>query len=279
MSFLHNIPRNSRLLYQAATSYVGGQYHGQAFDGVRAYCMFLGYPRSGHTLMASLVDAHPDAIMANELHALRYIEYGFGKRQLFYLLFQNSRDFARAGQTYTGYSYQVANQWQGRYRNLSVIGDKRADRSVVRLMEKPELLEKLRRTVAVPIKFIHLIRNPFDNIASMAQKTSRADLQGTIDRYFRLAEGVEALKGKMSEGDLFEVRLEDFIATPKPVLKNLCDFLGLGIEGTYLEDCAAIVFGSPRLVRNDVEWTPEQIQEVLERSQKFSFLGGYGFEG
>ena len=30
------------------------------FDDLKTYCMFLGYPRSGHSLIGALLDAHPD---------------------------------------------------------------------------------------------------------------------------------------------------------------------------------------------------------------------------
>jgi len=30
------------------------------FDAVRTFCLFIGYPRSGHSLVGSLLDAHPD---------------------------------------------------------------------------------------------------------------------------------------------------------------------------------------------------------------------------
>ena len=61
------------------------------FEGVQAYVMFVGYPRSGHSLVGALLDAHPDAIVAHELDALKYLQAGFGRDQLFALLLRHQR--------------------------------------------------------------------------------------------------------------------------------------------------------------------------------------------
>ena len=39
-------------------------------SNVRTYCMFIGYPRSGHTLVAALLDAHPDMVVCTGGRAL-----------------------------------------------------------------------------------------------------------------------------------------------------------------------------------------------------------------
>jgi hypothetical protein len=37
---------------------------------VRSFCLFIGYPRSGHSLVGSLLDAHPDIAIAHEVNVL-----------------------------------------------------------------------------------------------------------------------------------------------------------------------------------------------------------------
>ena len=48
------------------------------FETIQLYCMFVGYPRSGHSLVGTLLDAHPDIVIAHELDALRHIRAGCG---------------------------------------------------------------------------------------------------------------------------------------------------------------------------------------------------------
>ncbi|PSO51862.1 MAG: hypothetical protein BRC34_14235, partial [Cyanobacteria bacterium QH_1_48_107] len=55
------------------------------FQNVDKYCMFIGYPRSGHSLVGSLLDAHPNIIIAHELNALNFVDMGFNQQQIYYL--------------------------------------------------------------------------------------------------------------------------------------------------------------------------------------------------
>ena len=38
--------------------------------------MFVGQSRSGHSLVGSLIDAHPEAVVAHEIHALKHLLQG-----------------------------------------------------------------------------------------------------------------------------------------------------------------------------------------------------------
>jgi hypothetical protein len=56
------------------------------FENVGTYFMFIGYPRSGHSLIGSLLDAHPNIVCAHELGVLRYLLCRFRRDQIFSLL-------------------------------------------------------------------------------------------------------------------------------------------------------------------------------------------------
>jgi hypothetical protein len=247
------------------------------FAGLETFCLFIGYPRSGHSLVGSLIDAHPEAIIAHEANALRYIKYGFGRSQLFYQLIENSKEFAEKGRLITGYSYEVPNQWQGRYSRLRVIGDKRGGSSVRRLMARPGLIDQLQSTVALPVKWIHVIRNPYDNVATIFRRSKR-DLEGSLDFYFRHVNGVAGIRDRIPEADLLEIRHEGIIADPTQHLKQLCAFLGLEPDEKYLCDCASILFESPKRTREGVEWTPDQRARIEAEIARLPFLNGYRFD-
>jgi hypothetical protein len=276
-----------RLARAYLPSYYKGYKNRESFDGVEAYCMFIGYQRSGHTLVRSLLDAHPNAIIADELNALRFVEAGFGRRQLYQLLLDNSRSYARQGQSMRGYGYEVPNQWQGRFDELRIIGDKKASGSTIQLANNPELLHRLRRTVATGVKFIHVVRNPYDNIAAMclaavrersAKGTHKLALERKIGLYFKRCKQNAKLKKLLGDGAVFDVRHESLVEDPKPVLRDLCGFLGLGCEEVYLEDCASIVFESPRKSRHQVEWDDHMLDAVRAGIRRFDFLEGYSYE-
>lgn len=248
------------------------------FRDVRRYCMFVGYPRSGHSLVGSLLDAHPNIVIAQEADALKFVRAGFGRRTIYPLLLRNSKVMLdERGREWSGYSYHVPGQWQGRYEKLTVIGDKKAGRSTDRLIRSPQLLDKLQTAVGVPLKLIHVVRNPFDNIATLA-RAHKKSLDEATDFYFALCDGVLAIKQRATPQDLCEVHLESLIADAKTTLRTLCDFLEVSATDAYLESCAAIVYESPNRTRHKFEWSGELIDRVKAKQPAYPYLSQYTFD-
>jgi hypothetical protein len=249
----------------------------RASGDLELFCMFVGYSRSGHSLVGSLIDAHPDAIIAHEANALRYVKYGFRRSQIFAELLRNSRAYAEAGRSATGYSYVVPNQWQGRYCKLRVIGDKRGGNSVRRIIANPRVRERLERLVRLPVRYVHVVRNPFDNISTIYMKSRQRDVLEASEFYFYHVEGVAALKQAVGER-VYDLHHEDLIRNPRGQLAALCCALGLDPDPAYLDDCASIVFDKPRRTRDEVVWHPSYVELVSRRAQSYPFLARYQFE-
>jgi hypothetical protein len=247
-----------------------------AFAGVEAYCMFLGYPRSGHSLVGALLNAHPDAVIAHELDALSYLARGVSRSRLFALLLRRDRWFIRSGAQWYGYDFRVPNQWQGRFRHLKVIGDKKGGTSTSRLLKEPDVLAHLARLVKVPVCVIHVVRNPYDNISTMSMRNGRP-LERNIDTYFSLSRCIADLIAGSPDLRLTTVRHEDIIARPEESLQRLCRGLGLDCPADYVRDCAGIVFSSPSQTRHGVDWPQRLVKHVHTRMAEFPFLEGYGF--
>ena len=56
---------------------------------MRFFVLFVGYPRSGHSIVASLLDAHPNVVIAQEVFKwIREANLNFSKSQLFTELFK-----------------------------------------------------------------------------------------------------------------------------------------------------------------------------------------------
>lgn len=260
-------------------SLYGGFKDRKLYENVGTYCMFIGYPRSGHSLIGALLDAHPNMIIAHELGALKYIHAGFSKRQIYHLLREKSLKFAGTGRKGINYSYLVPNQWHGRYKDLQIIGDKHGEAATLRLQARPQLLQRLRNVIDERITLIHVIRNPYDSIKTISLKTKRfkQSLKKSTEYYFSLCNTVMKIKKQIETNDLFELKHEDFIDDPKFYLKGLCNFLGVESSGDYLDDCASIVFKSSHKSRYDVQWSQELIDFVKTNIEKYSFLHGYTF--
>ena len=158
-------------------------------SNVETYLMFIGSPSSGHSIVGALLDAQPEIVCAYEQNALKYVLTGFNRRQLFWLLLENSRRFARSGSRSSGYRYAVSGSWQGRFRTLRAIGDKQGQGATLRLYKRPWLMGRLRRVVGVPVRGILVTRNPFDNIATIARRDG-IELADAAARYLALCRRV-----------------------------------------------------------------------------------------
>ena len=257
-------------------SWVGSLRWNRSLRDLDTFCTFIGYPRSGHTLIGSLLDAHPNAIIADELDALRFLQAGFSRNQIFYLILRNSRLAAAGGRERTGYHYQVPGQWQGRFETLRVIGDKKGGVTENRLRHDASLLESLPSRLGIRTKFIHVIRNPYDVICTLYRR-QRTPLRTAADVFFSLCEAVAYIKSRVPQ-DVFDLRHEAFIDDPKECLKNVCTFLGLTGTDEYYNACASIVYRSPHESRRDIVWPNDLLVTAAARIKQFDFLDGYSFD-
>ena len=114
-------------------------------EGIEKFVMFIGYPKSGHSIVGSLMDAHPHMVIANEFLLLRNWKY-FSDRQkesgeanpfyqhksyLFNILYRRSYwdtidGFRSEKNTKKNYTLSMdSSLWQGKFdKYISVIGDK-----------------------------------------------------------------------------------------------------------------------------------------------------------
>jgi hypothetical protein len=255
-------------------SALGGYRRRAEFDSLRAYTMFVGHPRSGHSLVGALLDAHPDVVLAHELDALGYLEHGFRRSQLLSLLVDQARRDAASGRVEGRYAYAVPGQWQGRWRRIEVIGDKKGAQSTRRLAAHPDLLDRMEAEMQVPVTVIQVVRNPFDNIATIWRRDQRP-LDQHIDAYFAMWDTVEQVRRRLAPERFLRLRHEELVADPPAVLSGLCAGLDLELPPGYVDACAGIVFPTPRRTVDDAPWTPTQLDRVAARVAELDALAGY----
>ncbi len=260
-----------------AEARISAPAHAAEFQNVRIYCMFIGYPRSGHSIFGSLLDAHPDALIAHELNALRFVAAGCSVLELYDLVLRNSREFTQLGRRWGDYEYKVEGQWQGRYRRLEVIGDKKGGTSSYMIGAKPALFEDLLRLLSVPVRFVHVVRNPYDNVATIARKDTH-DLKKAIGFYFRLCRVNARIIERMGDEQVLTLRHEDLIAEPATQLRRMAKFLQLEEDAGWLSACSAIVAGKPHRSRDDIKWGPAALVAMKKHLPTIDFLRGYEFD-
>jgi Sulfotransferase family len=247
-------------------------------EHIQRYCMFIGYPRSGHSLVGSLLDAHPEIVISHELDALRYVSLGVvGRLQLFALILEQERRFHDAGAEWTGHKYSVPGQWQGRFDRILVIGDKKGGRSTARIGRRPELIDRLRSIVRVPVRMVHVVRDPFDNIATMHLR-GEGSMDECARRYFEMADVNRSLRRRFGQ-DVLDVHHDELVRGPGQELTGVCSHLGVDASPSYIDACASIVSPAPHRSRLEVPWPKRLLRDVEARAADVDFLARYAFDG
>ena len=151
----------------------------EVINGIQKFVLFVGYARSGSSIVGTLMDAHPHVVISNEFNIFDQfseidIAPSFSWREnLYNLLYSRSTRDAKWSRSSLnkGYQLRVGGLWQGRFdRYIEVIGDKSSDVTTrAFLKDSEEFLrnyQKLKSEVSVPLRIIHTLRNPFDIIST-----------------------------------------------------------------------------------------------------------------
>ncbi|CAI8049190.1 hypothetical protein GBAR_LOCUS27075 [Geodia barretti] len=106
-------------------------------ESIEAFVFFVGWQRSGHSIIGSLLDGHPDVVIAHEFLLFSHLHEFTKKRQnqkvsrkvLFNQLVANSFRNARYGErsffrNEKGYNLKLSGSWQGCFRSLRIWGTK-----------------------------------------------------------------------------------------------------------------------------------------------------------
>ncbi len=278
---------------------------GRLTDTGTDFVQFAGFPRSGHSLVGSLLDAHPDALISHELDVMGLVSKGVPFRLITRLIAANSSAFDRNGRWWNGYRYAVLGAPRGRPRAPRVIGDKKGDWALRHFADDPGLLDRLGSTTAMRPRWLLVVRDPLDNIATMSlrrggaydrlrigsgdraafrQGFEAARLAGEIDTeasdamiedYRSLCDAAAAMKDRVPPEDWLEIVMEDFIRDPRAGLGAILDFLNLDREPEFLDRCASVVHVSPNRSRDAVDWSDAQRDAVRALSRTYPFLRRY----
>ena len=188
---------------------------------------------------------------------------------------------------WSGYDYNVVNGISRKgATQIRIIGDKKGGISSKRLLENRELLRKLEQVIQLPLKFIFITRNPFDNIATRVIRESRISqpykveeihLKKLIDNYFKTCDLTNELINDENY-DVHVVGIEQFIKSPLKELEKLFEWLGISCEKHLLEKLASKFNKTESKTRLKIEWRDDIIDEVLNRVNDYSYLKNYSFD-
>ena len=299
--------------YYIVLSSLKSIYHRDDFKDIRTMVLTIGFNASGSSLAGHLLTAHPNIVIADELHDhFRKSEYRsiWGCLVRIYQgnlnnLFQIILDIDRLryqtkisttskrnkakrkvrkvrivrGRNRKKRYILVPNQYQGRFERLKVIGVKSSVENTSALLED-STLASLRRKLKegdIKLKFLFTIRNPYDITARILIMNSYTAGE-TAQVFENHCESLEELLKRIDPQNIFVHRHEDICKDPRQQLARLCDFLEVPIPDGYIEDCASQVVQDLYKSRLDINWSPQLKQTVAWMIEKHDFFSGYDWE-
>jgi hypothetical protein len=244
---------------------------------LRAFCLFLGYGRSGHSLIGSLIDAHPQAVVAHEYHAVRACFEGTPRDVLLTEIFEQAQAQARDGRVGSRadggvYRYDIAGQCKHDRRLIEIIGSKKGAGSAWQFAQRGiDRLTEFKAYIDLPVKILHVVRNPFDMIAG-------ARLARGESRVTALIRIVDAIRSRHRDDHWLDMHFEDLLAAPQTQIPALLRFLELPVDAAHLQHCRQHLFATPRARRHDVIWTHEERRAVEAVIERHDFLHRYSWD-
>ena len=280
---------------------------GIEFSGDSRFVLFIGTPRSGHSIIGAILDSHRSAVVSHEVNALEKVSQGLGRKGLLSAIIENSRAQALAGRSQSdadhaaGYGqqlsgegdeaysqrlanlptpdpyrfdYEIPRHFQGRTEGgIKVIGDKKGGGTTKMLAQDSTLLKRLERIVEMPVDLIHVIRDPYDNISTMARRTgTRVSRQ--VSRYEWLCEQIGRVLDSC-DNRVFHIHHEDFVSSPSRVIEDLFTWLGLSLESDHIAACSSIVYEKPHRSRLLSDWEDGDRDSVESMIERWEFLREY----
>lgn len=250
------------------------------FGSLKYFCMFIGYPYSGHSLVGSIIDAHPNAAISHELHVGRLLKRGFTKERIFSMILLNSIKFAQEGRTWNNYSYAIPGEWNGRFEKLKVIGDKKGGRSSKFFSKKTEIFDAVGDNMGLPVKYIHVMRNPYDMISTLFRKTINPNtdsLKIAIEKFIKRIERTNQIRNSLNGKDLHDMYHEQVLAEPEEAITSLFRFLDLDVPEGFIENCKKVIYPNPHKSRFEATWTAEDIDIVANELARFEHFSCYSY--
>ena len=245
----------------------------EPLDALRGVLLFVGNARSGTTLVRSLLDAHPEVVLGNEVHVLKRIAEGEDWETVIGRIFLSSRQFTR-NPTWTGYRYKVPGLAAGGNHRLRIIGDKKAGRTAQLLHADSDLLLRALSWAHAQLVFLHVVRHPLDVIASNV-RLNHLPLAQNVPSYFELERTAAEVSRILGPGRVKTIYFEELIADPEAVLPELFRFLEMGLEPGFVSACRSLMFREPNRSSRMVAWNPEALAAVEAGIREIPHLGRY----
>ena len=292
----------------------------EVVSGMKKFVFFVGYPRSGHSIVGSILDAHPNIVISHEFTLMRR-ESLFNEpptqnwtSDLFNMLYQHSYLDVFNGtrnkyRTEKGYALYIEGLWQGRYDGfVDVIGDKSGGATSAQFLYDQLSFEynykQLVARLPVPIKVVHVIRNPYDMISTetiyataskyefaiakkiftlhknrikMPKFVNETMLSNKIKFIFNRMLASMKIMELVGEENVLTIHSSDLVHSPQETILRMCAFFQVNVPDRYLKVATEKVYKTVSRTRELVEWPEKLVATVADRMKPYTILHRYNF--
>ena len=201
----------------------------------------MGSPRSGTTILQSLLAAHPEVISFPESKFFHYLLYDQLARKLPSRMEAFFKDEIKRPELLKDFDYSQTVETKASWF-VGVLDGLAAEQNKSIWLEKtPEhmyFIDDIERFLP-DAKFIHILRNGMDTIASMYEATRSFnelwgpgwDLNHCIERW---EHAMLTSHKYVNKSNHILVKYEELLDDPKKILGEICKFMGIEYDGKML---------------------------------------------
>jgi hypothetical protein len=245
------------------------------FDRVQRFCFFIAPARSGHSIVAHLLSAHPDVLISDELNALQYFMEGYSAPQVYALIKVQDARFQRRERMKSGYDYSVEGTAQDdENKHPLVIGDAKGEGTSRILSSNPELIDCLRAEVRVPLRVFIQVRHPFDIVATRIRRRGRS-LEKAVNAVIEVSRRMDEAASLLRDNERFFQRHEELIADPQGQLEEMFRFLDVEPIPDIVRACAQKIWDAPHLTHKTIDWQPDEQKRLVRALEGSKYFAHY----
>ena len=288
--------------------------HNDTFDSVKKLLLFVGWPRSCHSFVGSILDGHPHILVADEYFLMTKLRTGqlpIQRDDIFRALYnsstssiENAKGIRAITERMKGYSLIFEDLMQGKFEDhIDIIGDKGGAHLSMLLFNNTYNISKtfgiLRKQLRVDIYVIRVVRNPYDNIATQSTyrcqcglvkklkdmktlgnklllQVPKTAIDGSAMGYFRLYFASEKVKAAADK--TIDIHCSDLINNPREEIIKLCNFLEVQCSEDYISKCASHVFTEESHTSKLINWPPEVKESIQSRLDSIPLFKAYNYK-
>jgi hypothetical protein len=257
--------------------------------------MFIGFGRSGHSIVGQIVNAHPNALIADEANIFEDLGTEPTLQQTLNYLIERDRAFAlrwynKDSPLHRGDPLRRLLKPRGKRRNFhfpglsqgfvklpSVVGNSKAGYTTRHVAEAPQLVPRFERAVGLPMKFVSLVRNPYDMIASGMRRRAAA-FDDICSGFEHMASMLKSSLETLSEYPVLQLRQEDLLTDTDAEIDRLFSFLELPTSSEFKRIVRERLFSAPDRSRHKVPEVMQNRKRIDTLIESYDFFDGYTIE-